>query len=103
MSCETDSTLYVGAVGIGDFTFRNPSTNALVDPSVVKVDVEDPHGVQTTYIYGTDDEIEKTSVGTYTVAINLTLGGTWYWRSYSTGNYKGAREESFEVQASRFS
>lgn len=102
MSCTTEGTYPLGNTVIGEFQFRRADTNALVDPTNVFAAVKTPNGVTTVYTYGTDAEVVKTGVGEYYVEINANASGTWHYRGYSTGSYKGSNEESFEVQASEF-
>lgn len=103
MSCTDDTTLYVNGKAIVDAEFRNPANaNALVDPTTVRFAAKDPNGTIEIYVYGTDSEVVKDAVGQYHCEIDLTAAGTWYWRAYSSGNYQGATEGSFEVEASNF-
>lgn len=103
MSCTTETEIFVGATAIVDAEFRNPAnSNALVDPTTVRFAVKNPNGTTTVYLYGTDSEVVKDAVGQYHCEINITASGTWHWRAYSSGNYQGAVEDSFEVAASEF-
>ena len=103
MSCSSDTTFQVGDKAIVTATFTDPAnSNAKVDPTVVAFKVQNPNGSTSTFTYGTDSEVDNTSTGIYTLEINITMAGTWKWRSYSTGNYQGAAQGSFEVEASEF-
>jgi hypothetical protein len=103
MSCSSDSTFQVGDKVVITSTFTDPAaSDALVDPSVVTYKVKNPNGSTSTYTYGTDSEAAKTSTGIYTLKINITMAGVWKWRSYCTGNFQGAAQGSFEVEASEF-
>lgn len=103
MSCSSDTTFQVGDKVIITSTFTDPAaSNALVDPSVVAFKVKNPNGTQTTYTYGSSSEADKTSTGIYTLEVNITMAGVWKWRSYSSGNFQGAAQGSFEVEASEF-
>lgn len=92
----------MGSTVICEFEFRNPVNDALVDPSSVFAAVKNPNGTITIYTYGVDIALEKTAVGQYLVNVNANLPGTWHYRGYSTGTYKGSNEDSFEVNASEF-
>jgi hypothetical protein len=102
MSCTTDTGYPLGSSVICEFEFRDPTTNALVDPTNVFAAVKTPNGVTTIYQYSVDAEVEKSAVGEYFVTVNAAAPGTWHYRGYSTGTYKGANEDSFEVNASEF-
>ncbi len=56
-----------------------------VDPTTVTFKTRSPCGVETSYVYGTDAEITKSSVGDYTATIIPTEPGRWYFRWVSTG------------------
>jgi len=77
----------------------------LTDPESVSLIVLDPGGVSTTYVYGTDDEIERAEAGVYNGDIQLnTLSGRWFYRWEGTNTdgvtVKAPTEGSFVVQAS---
>ncbi len=103
MSCTTTGSFPLGSTVVCEIEFRDPAdSNALVDPTNVFAAVKDPGGVVTTYTYGVDVELEKDAVGQYHLNVNANLPGTWHYRGYSTGTFKGANEDSFEVAASEF-
>lgn len=81
--------------------FTQVSDETAIDPSVVKLSFITPAGVTTTYVYGTDDEIVKSSTGNYYADISLTEKGTWYYRWFSTGTGQAATEERLEVEPAR--
>lgn len=83
-------------------TFSN-SAGTAIDPDVVKVVVQDPAGTTTTYVYGTDAEVVKDSVGTYHIDVDTTdSAGIWYYRWYSTGTGQTATtDDYFRVLAAR--
>jgi hypothetical protein len=72
------------------------------DPTTLTFTLLDPGGTETTYTYGTDAEIVKTSTGDYYIDVTPTQGGRWYYRWVSTGTAAGAKEGNFTVQASPF-
>lgn len=61
-------------------TYTDPDSGAVVDPLAVSVVVRAPDGTLTTYIYGTDAELVKSSVGVYYVLITLAQVGTYKWK-----------------------
>lgn len=81
--------------------FTQVSDSAAIDPDVVKMSFITPSGTVTTYVYGTDDEIVKSSTGNYYADISLTEKGTWYYRWFSTGTGQAATEERLEVETAR--
>ena len=102
MSCSTETGYSLGSAVVCEFDFRDPTTNALVDPTNVYASVKNPNGVKTTYQYGVDSEVVNTATGEYYVIVDANAAGVWFYRGYSTGTYKGSNEDSFEVNASEF-
>lgn len=82
-------------------TFTNSAGEAL-DPTAVNCKVKDPSGNVVTYVYGTDDELVKTSTGVYYVDVDADEAGDWWARVYSTGTGQAASEYIFSVRLSRF-
>jgi hypothetical protein len=75
-------------------TFEN-SSGTKVDPSTVKADVTTPDGEETTYVYGTDAQLTKSTTGVYVLSLTVDQAGPWYGRVYSTGT--GQDAEHFHV------
>lgn len=74
-----------------------------VDPTTVTFWTSDPCGTQTSYVYGTDDEVVKDSVGDYTATIIPDSPGRWFWKWITTGtNLVVVSEGDFLVQDSPF-
>lgn len=71
------------------------------DPTTVKIRVFDPLGTETEYIFGTNSEIQKSSVGDYTADITPDQPGRWHFRWQTTGAVI-AVEGDFLVQDSAF-
>ena len=67
-------------------TYTNPADGQLVDPSVVQVEVRSPDGTKVTYIYLTDAELTRLSLGVYQVLIPMAQTGSyrWYWTGTAT-------------------
>lgn len=74
-----------------------------LDPTTIKFKLYAPDATVTTYVYGTDADIERTSTGDYYVDVTPTMAGRYHFRWVSTGtNQKSAIEGTFVVQASPF-
>jgi hypothetical protein len=74
----------------------------LIDPTTVVFRTYSPLGVEATYTYGTDDEIEKVSTGVYNADFDVgDDAGRWHWRWQVTDGFiLAARQGSFVVQSS---
>src|SRR5678816_2272657 len=89
-------------------TFLDGSSTA-VDPPIVKCEVINANGVQTTYEFGVDAELEQLSTGIYRLTISPDVPGKWRykWIADDTTNpitaaLKGAEESAFQVKWSPF-
>lgn len=89
---DIGNLVHVGA------TFRD-ANGQRADPNVVKLSVRTPGGTTTTYIYGTDDEVVRVSLGRFSSDIDADAAGTWYYRWWSTGDGQAADEGEFIVNA----
>ena len=79
------------------------ATGADTDPSTVTFKLYSPSAEISTYVYGTNAEVLKTSVGDYYIDVTPDEPGRWHFRWESTGTNKAtAVEGSFVVQVSRF-
>ena len=72
-----------------------------VDPTTITFKIKDPSDNTTTYIYGTDTEVIKSSVGIYYMDVDADEAGTWWFRCESTGVAKATEEDCFFVDASQ--
>jgi hypothetical protein len=72
----------------------------LIDPTTVRFKFTTPAGVVTTYIFGTDGQLVKDSVGNYHVDLSATEAGVWFYRWESGGTGQAAEEGQFSVTAS---
>jgi hypothetical protein len=73
------------------------------DPDTVTFLVKNPAGTVANYIYGTDVEVIKETVGNYVLTIDLHDSGPWYYRiegKSATGQNRGAAENVFVVRKS---
>lgn len=74
-------------------TWTDPlNSDAAIDPSTVAIDVTTPSGTTTPYVYGTDAEVKRDSIGIYYMDLSLTEEGTWKYRWYSTGAAQAAEQ-----------
>ncbi len=78
------------------------SVGAAIDPSTVTFKFKDPAGTTTTYLYGTDAELVRDSVGNYHVDLSPTVRGDYLYRYESTGTGQAAEEHSFSVRRGNF-
>ena len=101
-TCTSTTTFDVGDLVKLTAAFTN-SAGAASDPAGLTFKVKNPNGNVTTYVYGTDSEVVKASVGNYYVEISATLAGTWHYRFAGTGNGQAADEGSFSIETSEFS
>jgi len=75
---------------------------AVTDPDTVTVKHRGPGGSVTAWVYGTDNEVVKSSAGVYYAEIDADAAGNWYYRIESTGVGKAASEGAFYVGPSEF-
>lgn len=81
--------------------FRNLSGD-LVDPTGVVFKLRTPAGTTTTYTYGTDVQLVKSTTGTYYADVTITESGPHWYRFAGTGAATAAEEARFDVDLSRF-
>lgn len=84
-------------------TFAN-SVGTAVDPAVVKCQVYTPAGVTTTYTYGTDAAVVKSTTGIYYLDVDADEIGEWHFRWYATEleQAAAAEESGFIIEPSVF-
>ena len=71
------------------------------DPVSVTCMVTDPYGTTTTYTYGTDDELGKSSTGDFYLDITPDSSGRWFYRWKGTDSTTTVADEGdFRVQYS---
>lgn len=66
-----------------------------IDPTAVQAKVRQPSGTVTTYVYGTNLELVKSSTGIYTIDVDVDAAGTWRIRFESTGSGQAAEDHEF--------
>lgn len=64
-------------------TFTSGGT--LTDPTTLTFTYRTPAGVETTWVYGTNPEIVRSSLGVYTLELPLTEAGRWDYKWTATG------------------
>ena len=90
-----------GDVLVDEATFRDPRTDALIDPSTVKFKAETPAAVETVLTYP-HANLVKLSAGVYEARVDLSAGGTWKFEWLTTGTYAGAEPFERYVRATDF-
>lgn len=91
----------VGDLGRFTVTFRDPDTDALVDPSSIVFKYKTPLAVQTSVTFP-DDNLVKLSEGQYRTWVSLGEPGVWTFRWETTGSHQAAAEFLRNVTLSRF-
>jgi len=86
----------VGQVARCTGKFRDED-NVLQDPGAVFFHLIDPSNNPTTLQYGVDAALIKESTGSYYVDVDADEEGIFQYRFWSTGVYKTADEDQFEV------
>ncbi len=80
-------------------TYRNPSTQALTDPTVATCKLRLPDGSTVTY---SGAQVTKDGVGLYHVDILVSQHGVYRYRWEGTGAAAGVGENAFRVKHSVF-
>lgn len=74
-----------------------------IDPTTITLKTYNPYGQEASYVYGTDDEVQRESAGDYYGDITPTIAGQWRFRWESTGTgTTTVIEDSFNVIDSPF-
>jgi len=96
--------LYVGAVNVIDFEFRDNFTRELVDPDTASILTQlQGSSASTSYTYGVDANVTKLGQGMYRAKIKCTAAGTWDFVIVSPGpTAEGTAPGSFVVKALPF-
>lgn len=75
---------------------------AAADPATITLEVKNPAGTISTYVYGTDP-ITRESTGVYHYDKTIDQTGIWYYRWVGTGTgSQVAEESSITVRSSQF-
>lgn len=78
-------------------TFTDPNDGSPLDPTTVAINITTPAGVETSYVFGTDVEVENPSVGIYIINVDANEIGVWTYEWVSTGTGQASEHASFEV------
>lgn len=98
----TPGRYYPGSPIRHTITFTDES-GAGVDPSTVTFKAYSPCGREYSFVYGTDDEVQKTTTGNYYAEITPEEAGDWLYRWQTTGTGTTYAEEGrFNVNHSPF-
>lgn len=88
--------LNIGGGDIATITFHN-SEGALADPTVVTVVDTEPDGTISTYVYGTNAEVVRDSLGKFHYDVVFTANGQRTVRLSGTGAVKASITHTFVV------
>ena len=81
----TPGKLWVNTTVRVDVQFDNEDVEG-IDPTTVSVTTRSPGGIETTYVYGTDTELSRESLGNYHLDFVPDYPGRWFYRWQSTGS-----------------
>jgi hypothetical protein len=84
-----------------DLRFTVTLAGVPTNPDELTFFVREPDGVLTTYVKGTDDEVEAVSTGVWRVLWLCRKAGVHHARAYATGNVIQPDEISFFVRRSK--
>ena len=76
--------------------------NVLTDPTTITFRIKDPLGVRTVYVYLTNTQLIRDSVGTFRVRHVPVLYGFWFYTFEGTGVAHAPGEKVFYVTPSQF-
>ena len=65
------------------------------DPTGIIFKIREPDDVLTTFTFGTDVELVKSSVGSYHVDFTISKSGRHVWRFAGSGNLVATEEQDF--------
>ena len=93
----SNETCYVGNSITATGRFTLVSSGALTDPTTITATVQIPGGTKTTYTYGVDSEMGKTSTGIYTCTFTPSSAGKWIVKFTGAGAVVAVNQEDFTV------
>lgn len=93
----------VGALVRAAGAFTDADGVTAVDPSTVTLKYIAPDGTVVSWVYQTDSEVVRDSVGNFHADIPVAAPGTWRTRWEGMGAVVAAGEREFRVKDSRFS
>jgi len=82
------------------WTYTNPDTEGLIDPTGVFLWIKDPNNDESTLTYGVDAALVRSSTGTYYSLVDTSSKfGLWVYEAYSTGTAQAhTREQEFYTE-----
>lgn len=95
---ETTSSHYLSSEPRFRGKFTAVDSSSLEDPAGVRVDIIDPGGNTTTFVYATDVEVVKESVGVYYIDVLLDQLGQWEIWFTATGSNANSDRHFAKVQ-----
>ena len=99
---QSPGRIYPGTSLRRTVDFVDSSCDA-VDPDTVTFMLYSPCGTITSYVYGTDSEVQRSAAGSYYADFVPDVAGRWKLRWETTGTGTTiAKEDSFVVQDSPF-
>lgn len=93
------ATYQQGELAVIRGTFTDPETGSPVDPSIVNVTIVRPDGQRNKYLYSTDAQVVKESIGVYAIEIGCDISGAWKYWWHSGGTGKAGDERTFMVES----
>jgi len=95
----SNETCYVGNAIVATLTFTTVSSGALTDPTTITAKTEAPGGVKTSYTYGVDAALTKSSTGVYLLTFTPDSAGVWTVQGAGTGTAVAVNQDTFNVLA----
>jgi hypothetical protein len=68
------------------------------DPTDISVEITDPLGNRTIFVYGIDAEVKTGGEGSFFMYVYPDKSGDWYYNWIGTGAVHTAEEEGFNVK-----
>lgn len=78
------TTYWVNDQVVATTTFSTAAGTA-TNPTTVTYKVQGPTGTVTSYVYGTNNEVARTTTGVYTCTFTATSAGPWIVAAIGTG------------------
>lgn len=94
MTCTFDIGDYIRI----DATFVSGSS--LIDPTVVNLEIREPNGTRTVFVYPAT--VFKKSLGIFYRDVYMNDAGQWWYRWYASGTIISEEEQYFYVRRTVF-
>lgn len=82
--------------------FTNKLTGVLADPTTVTVKLQTPDLIDHQYVYQSNGEVTKISMGVYRFLVVLSTAGHYFIQGLGTGTLQGSIETEFDVDSTQF-